>query len=85
MSQCKEMTSLDGQSIKPGDQVKVINRYSDDYGRTGQVQALVSYIGGAGGPFAGPATSRGWRIVFNWPLGGIKSVAVVRENELEII
>ena len=85
MSQCKEITPLDGQPIKPGDQVKVINRYSDDYGRTGQVQALVSYIGGPGGPFAGPTASRGWRIVFNWPLGGIKSVAVVRENDLEII
>lgn len=85
MSQEKEMTSLDGQPIKPGDQVKVTNRQSDDYGRTGQVQALVSYIGGFGGPFAGPNTSRGWRIIFNWPLGGIRSAAVVRENDLEII
>ena len=73
------------QTIQAGSRVRVINTGSKHYGRTGQVEALVSYVGGAGGPLAGPPETRGWRVLFSWPLGGIGFLAVLRENELEVI
>ena len=69
---------MNDQSIREGVKVRVIGVGSDYYGRTGKVDALVSYVGGAGGRAGGPPESRGWRVIFDWPLGG-------REPELEVV
>jgi len=71
--------------IEAGSKVRVINPRSLHYGRTGHVEVLASYVGSAGGPFSGPPESRGWRILFDWPLGGMGFRAVLRENEFEVI
>ena len=73
------------QPIEVGVKVRVANPTSPHYGRTGQVEALVSYVGGAGGRFSGPPESRGWHVIFDWPLGGVVGRLVIREHELEVI
>ena len=78
-------TWVNQQRIQTGNRVTVINPDSQHYARTGQVETLVSYVGGAGGPFSGPPESRGWRVLFNWPLGGLGGWAILREQELEVV
>ena len=76
---------MSDQSIREGVRVRVIEVGSDYYARTGKVDALVSYVGGAGGRASGPPESRGWRVIFDWPLGGLAGRAILREHELEVI
>jgi len=45
----------------------------------------VSYVGGAGSRAGGPPESRGWRVIFDWPLGGLAGRAILREHELEVV
>ena len=78
-------TNVNKQAFSKGNKVKVINPDSLFYGRTGYVEVLASYVGSAEGRFSGPPESRGWRVVFDWPLGGLGGVAVLREHELEMI
>ncbi len=73
------------QSIREGVKVRVIDVGSEFYGRTGKVDALVSYVGGASGRAGGPPESRGWRIIFDWPLGGLAGRAILREPALEVV
>lgn len=73
------------RSIKEGVKVRVIGLGSNYFGRTGKVDALVSYVGGVAGRASGPPESRGWRVIFDWPLGGLGGQAILRENELEVI
>lgn len=76
---------MNQQRIQAGSKVRVINPDSLHFSRTGQVVDLVSYVGASGGRFSGPPESRGWRIMFDWPLGGMAGGAVLREHELEVI
>ncbi len=75
---------MNDQSIREGVKVRVIGVGSDYYGRTGKVDALVPYVGGAGGRAGGPPETRGWRVIFDWPLGGLGGQAILREPELEV-
>ncbi len=76
---------MDQPGIRAGCRVRVSNPHSPHFGRTGHVEALVSYVGGAGGPFGGPPESRGWSVLFDWPLGGMGSYAEVSEEDLELL
>jgi hypothetical protein len=76
---------MNDQSIREGVKVRVIGVGSDYYGRTGKVDALVSYVGGAGSRAGGSPESRGWRVIFDWPLGGLAGRAILREPELEVV
>lgn len=76
---------MEQPSIRAGCRVRVVNPQSIHCGRTGHVEALVSYVGGIGGPFGGPSESRGWSVLFDWPLGGVGSRATLREPEIEVM
>ena len=76
---------MNDQSIREGVRVRVIEVGSDYYARTGKVDALVSYVGGAGGRASGPPESRGWSVIFDWPLGGLSGRAILREPALEVL
>ncbi len=76
---------MEQQNVQAGCRVRIINPSSQHFGRTGHVEALVSYVGGAGGPYGGPPESRGWRVLFDWPLGGLGSRAILREHEIEVM
>ena len=76
---------MNQQPVEVGVKIRVSNPTSPHYGRTGYVDELVSYVGGAGGRFRGPPESRGWRVIFDWPLGGVVTRLVLREQELEVI
>ncbi|MBI4199779.1 MAG: hypothetical protein HY535_04840 [Chloroflexi bacterium] len=71
--------------LQVGGRVRVINPASKHYGRTGKVTALARYAGTFGGPFQGPPESRGWRVAFDWPLGGVAGTAVLGEMELGLV
>lgn len=79
------ISNMSDQSIREGVRVRVVEVGSDYYGRTGKVDALVSYVGGPGGSAGGPPESRGWRVIFDWPLGGLGGQAILREHEIEAI
>ncbi len=76
---------MEQRGIQAGCRMRVTNPQSPHYRRTGHVEALVSYVGGAGGPLGGPPESRGWRVLFDWPLGGLGSRAILREHEMEVM
>lgn len=64
-----------GQDIELGTRVKVTDRQSLFYGRTGLITAAVDKEN-EGGPF--------WLVVFDWPLGGIAGRAVLGRSHLEL-
>ena len=66
---------MTGQDIQQGSRVKVTDRQSLFYGRTGLVAESVDKEND-GGPF--------WLVVFDWPLGGIAGRAVLGQGHLEL-
>ena len=76
---------MSNQTIREGVTVRVIEAGSGYYGRTGKVEALVSYVGGLGSRADAPPESRGWRVIFDWPLGGLGGQGILRENHLEVV
>ncbi len=65
-----------GQDINLGSRVKVTDRQSLFYGRTGLIAASVDKEDAGEGPF--------WLVVFDWPLGGIAGRAVLGGGHLEL-
>ena len=66
---------MTGQDIQQGSRVKVTDRQSLFYGRTGLIAEPVDKEND-GGPF--------WLVIFDWPLGGIAGRAVLGQCHLEL-
>ena len=67
---------MTGQDIQLGSRVKVTDRQSLFYGRTGLITASVDKENGGEDPF--------WLVIFDWPLGGMAGRAVLGQSHLEI-
>ena len=67
---------MTGQDMKQGSRVKVTDRQSLFYGRTGLIAESVDKEDSGEGPF--------WLVVFDWPLGGIAGRAVLAQGHLEL-
>lgn len=63
--------------IQAGCSVRVTNLNSRHCGRTGRVETPA--------PQEGEARGKRWKVVFEWPTGGLAGGAVFLEDELEII
>ena len=71
---------MTGQDIKQGSRVKVTDRQSLFYGRTGLITASVDKENAGEGHDDGPF----WLVIFDWPLGGIAGRAVLGQSYLEL-
>ena len=71
---------MTGQDIKQGSRVKVTDRQSLLYGRTGLITASVDKENAGEGHDDGPF----WLVIFDWPLGGIAGRAVLGQSYLEL-
>ena len=69
-----------GQDINLGSRVKVTDRESLFYGRTGLIAASVDKENDGEEHGEGPF----WLVIFDWPLGGIAGRASLSQSHLEL-